>query len=170
VTECYRFPIPAATCLSRGLAEGGFEGGVDTVGEVGEYAFGGHAKSGGDQFGVEIVDQVDQSGGAQPLGSNPGVVEQVAEEVRRRGRLAGAGDLSDQDVRVGGSEGAVALRRRAWSPPTKVERQAPQVPWRIVQTGHPKTCCVASERAGGPGRVSRSLNATVPSGVFRSAW
>jgi hypothetical protein len=44
------------------------EGGVDAVGDVGEYAFGGHAEGGGDQFGVEVVDQVDQSGGAEPFG------------------------------------------------------------------------------------------------------
>src|SRR5262249_3852509 len=47
VTIYRRFPIPAATCLSHGR----FEGGVDTVGEVGEYAFGGHAKGGGDVRG-----------------------------------------------------------------------------------------------------------------------
>lgn len=37
-------------------------------GEVGEDAFGGHGEGGGDQFGVEVVDQVDQSGGAEPFG------------------------------------------------------------------------------------------------------
>jgi len=45
VTVCHR--------LSHGLVKSGFAGGVDAVGKVGEYAFGGHAEGGGDQFGVE---------------------------------------------------------------------------------------------------------------------
>lgn len=101
---------------------GWLRGGSDAVGEVGEYAFGSHAEGSRDQFRVEVVDQVDQPGGAQPFRPDPGWVEQVAEEVGRRWQLAGAGDLGDQDVWVDGSEGLAVVqaalpRRRTCASP-----------------------------------------------------
>jgi hypothetical protein len=59
--------------------------------------------------------------------------------------------------------GTVALRRRASSPCLKVGTQAPQTPWRTVINRAFEYCYVASGRASGSLRVTRTLNATVPS-------
>jgi hypothetical protein len=59
-------------------------------------------------------------------------------------------------------DGSVALRRRTSSLYTKQEGKTAQAPWKILQTGHTEFFRMASERAGGAGRVGRSVNATVP--------
>lgn len=51
-------PAEALTSLSHGAVEGGFEGGSDAIGEVGEHAFGSHAEGSRDQFRVEVVDHM----------------------------------------------------------------------------------------------------------------
>ncbi len=56
------------------------------------------------------------------------------------------------------------------SPCSKAARQTPQAPWKTVASGHPKICYVASGRAGGPARVDRTLNATVPVPVTIYRW
>ena len=92
------------------------------VGEVDGDAFGAHSERGGDELGVQGVDQLGEARAAEQLGPDACGVEDVAEVVGR-GRLPCALGLpGDQDVLVGGAElGAVVQASLQGGPAGRVQ-------------------------------------------------
>src|SRR5512135_342071 len=102
---------------------------VDVVGEVDGGALGAHSERGGDELGIQGVDQLGEAGAAEQLWPDACWVEDVAEVVGRRRVLCALGLPGDQDVLVGGAElGAVVQAPLQGGPGGRVQGRGGRPP------------------------------------------
>jgi hypothetical protein len=82
---------------------------VEVIGEVDHRSFGSHPECCRDEFRVDRIEQVGQSGGEQHLGRQPAGIEQVAHVVLGCRSSVGLGTAGDDYMRVVRAQGVAAI-------------------------------------------------------------